>query len=75
MHQQVFLGQALHQLDTLLPANSLPLDDILAAALLIFFGVKTLLVRPGSVPGAALWLQGCAGHPAGALHHWRVPAG
>ena len=42
---QVFLGQGLHQLDELLPANSLPLDDIFAAGLLIFFGVKTLLVR------------------------------
>ena len=44
--RQVFLGQGLHQLDELLPANSLPLDDIFAAGLLIFFGVKTLLVRP-----------------------------
>ncbi len=41
---QVALGQVLHQLDELLPANSLPLDDIFAAALLVFFGVKTLLV-------------------------------
>ncbi|EIE19495.1 UPF0016-domain-containing protein, partial [Coccomyxa subellipsoidea C-169] len=39
----VALGQVLHQLDELLPANSLPLDDIFAAALLVFFGVKTLL--------------------------------
>jgi uncharacterized membrane protein len=42
---QVALGQVLHQLDELLPANSLPLDDIFAAGLLIFFGLKTLLVR------------------------------
>lgn len=45
---QVALGQVLHQLDELLPANSLPLDDIFAAALLVFFGVKTLLVRAWS---------------------------
>ena len=42
---QVFLGQTLHQLDELLPANTLPLDDLLAVALLVFFGVKTLLVN------------------------------
>ena len=41
---QVLLGQFLHQLDELFPVNGLPLDDLLAAALLIFFGVKTLLV-------------------------------
>ncbi len=46
---QVALGQVLHQLDELLPANSLPLDDIFAAALLIFFGAKTLLVRASPV--------------------------
>lgn len=46
---QVALGQVLHQLDELLPANSLPLDDIFAAALLVFFGVKTLLVSTSDV--------------------------
>ncbi len=34
----------LHQVDELLPANSLPWDDIFAAVLLVFFGIKTLLV-------------------------------
>lgn len=42
----VFLGQALHQLDELVPQDSLlasiPLDDVIAAALLIWFGIKTL---------------------------------
>ena len=42
---KVALGQSLHQLDELLPANSLPVDDLCAVALLLFFGVKTLLVR------------------------------
>lgn len=41
---QVALGQVLHQIDELLPANSLPWDDIFAAVLLVFFGIKTLLV-------------------------------
>lgn len=50
---QVGLGQVLHQLDELLPANSLPLDDLLAAALLVFFGVKTLLVSPQAPAVAA----------------------
>ena len=45
---QVFLGQTLHQLDELLPANTLPLDDLFAVALLVFFGVKTLLVTDRS---------------------------
>ncbi|CAL5221304.1 g3472 [Coccomyxa viridis] len=39
----VALGQVLHQVDELLPANSLPWDDIFAAVLLVFFGIKTLL--------------------------------
>ncbi|KAK9815128.1 hypothetical protein WJX73_008234 [Symbiochloris irregularis] len=39
----VALGQVLHQADELLPFKSpVPLDDVLAALLLIFFGVKTL---------------------------------
>ena len=40
------LGQVLHQIDELLPTNSLPWDDIFAAVLLVFFGIKTLLVSP-----------------------------
>lgn len=41
---QVVLGQALHQVDELLPSSSLPFDDIAAAVLLVFFGVRTLQV-------------------------------
>ena len=40
------LGQALHQVDELLPSSSLPFDDIAAAFLLVFFGIKTLQVKP-----------------------------
>lgn len=40
---QVALGQVLHQLDDFLPfGRSVPLDDLLAIALLVFFGVRTL---------------------------------
>ena len=39
----VALGRFLHQLDELLPQSSLPLDDLLAVALLLWFGVSTLL--------------------------------
>lgn len=38
----VVLGQALHGIDELLPSSSLPFDDIAAAVLLVFFGIKTL---------------------------------
>ena len=41
---QVVLGQALHGFDELLPSSSLPFDDIAAAVLLVFFGIKTLQV-------------------------------
>jgi putative Ca2+/H+ antiporter (TMEM165/GDT1 family) len=41
----VALGQVFHKLDELLPQTGLPLDDVLAAVLLVFFGVKTLQVR------------------------------
>ena len=42
---QVALGQVLHQLDEFLPfGKSVPLDDLLAVALLVFFGVRTLQV-------------------------------
>ena len=43
---QVVLGQALHGIDELLPSSSLPFDDIAAAVLLVFFGIKTLQVNP-----------------------------
>lgn len=66
---QVFLGQGLHQLDELLPANSLPLDDIFAAGLLIFFGVKTLLVRTPTRP--AEHLKPCkTRHSAGTISQY-----
>lgn len=41
---QVGLGQVFHQLDELLPAvpGGFPLDDALAVALLVFFGLQTL---------------------------------
>ncbi|KAG2494051.1 hypothetical protein HYH03_007695 [Edaphochlamys debaryana] len=41
----VLLGQVLHQVDELVPENAagLPYDDLLAAALLLYFGIKTLL--------------------------------
>lgn len=46
----VLLGQALHTIDELVPAGDsalykLPYDDILAAALLIWFGIQTLQVQ------------------------------
>ena len=46
VYLQVVLGQALHQVDELLPSSSLPFDDIAAAILLVFFGVRTLQVGP-----------------------------
>jgi putative Ca2+/H+ antiporter (TMEM165/GDT1 family) len=38
----VALGRALHELDELVPNVGVPLDDALAVALLVFFGVQTL---------------------------------
>lgn len=40
------LVQAMHQIDELLPAAAvkIPYDDVIAAALLVYFGVKTLKV-------------------------------
>jgi putative Ca2+/H+ antiporter (TMEM165/GDT1 family) len=38
----VGLGRVLHQLDEILPTAGLPLDDLLAVALLVWFGVRTL---------------------------------
>lgn len=46
LHLQVLLGQVLHQVDELLPASSLPFDDIAAAVLLLVFGLRTLQVGP-----------------------------
>ena len=42
----VALGQTLHQLDELVPqgARSVPYDDLIAAALLVWFGLQTLKV-------------------------------
>jgi len=44
-----------HQLDELLPASSVPLDDLLAVALLLFFGITTLKVGAGSGACAGGW--------------------
>ncbi|GLC71729.1 hypothetical protein PLESTF_001159900 [Pleodorina starrii] len=39
----VLLGQVLHQVDELVPGDSnIPYDDLLAAALLVYFGIRTL---------------------------------
>ncbi|GLI59791.1 hypothetical protein VaNZ11_001755 [Volvox africanus] len=39
----VLLGQVLHQVDELVPGESnIPYDDLLAVALLLYFGIKTL---------------------------------
>ena len=45
----VALGQTLHQLDELVPkgadpSSSIPYDDVIAAALLVWFGLQTLKV-------------------------------
>lgn len=48
---QVALGQVLHQLDEVLPfGRAVPLDDLLAVALLVFFGVRTLQARAPTLP-------------------------
>ena len=40
---QVALGQVLHEIDQLEFAGSkIPFDDLLAVALLVFFGIKTI---------------------------------
>eukprot|EP00877_Chromochloris_zofingiensis_P009394 jgi/Chrzof1/4708/Cz14g23180.t1 len=38
----VALGQVFHQLDELLPRTGVPLDDVVAVALLLYFGITTL---------------------------------
>ncbi|KIY99390.1 hypothetical protein MNEG_8572 [Monoraphidium neglectum] len=53
----VALGQVFHQLDELLPASGVPFDDLVAVALLLFFGISTLKRRrrgPAPLPGARL---------------------
>ena len=52
---QVALGQVLHQIDELLPANSLPWDDIFAAVLLVFFGIKNIACE--RLPGISFSLS------------------
>lgn len=51
MIMQVGLGEFLHKLDDQLPNSPVPIDDVLAAVLLVFFGIQTL--RVSSLPGAA----------------------
>ena len=72
MCTQVVLGQALHQVDELLPSSSLPFDDIAAAVLLVFFGVRTLQVS--LTPKHVLQQTGfspccCSNHTAPAALH------
>ncbi len=46
---QVGLGRFLHELDELIPGKlDIPFDDLLAALLLVYFGVKTLLDAGGA---------------------------
>ena len=45
--------KALHELDELLPSTGLPLDDLLACALLTWFGVSTLRGAAGADQKAA----------------------
>jgi hypothetical protein len=43
---QSFVLQVFHQVDELLPVSTnIPLDDVLAVALLLYFGINTLRVR------------------------------
>lgn len=42
---QVGLGLALHEADQLIDTHGVPLDDLIAVALLLFFGIRTLQVR------------------------------
>ena len=39
------LGLALHEADQLIDTHGVPLDDLVAVALLLFFGIRTLQVR------------------------------
>ena len=43
---QVGLGLVLHQADELIDTRGVPLDDLVAVALLLYFGIRTLQVRP-----------------------------
>lgn len=38
------LGLALHETDQLIDTHGVPLDDLIAVALLLFFGIRTLQV-------------------------------
>ena len=42
---QVGLGLVLHQADELIDTRGVPLDDLVAVALLLYFGIRTLQVR------------------------------
>lgn len=48
----VLLGQVFHQVDELIPQGStpIPIDDLIAVVLLIFFGVKTIQVGGRRMP-------------------------
>ena len=46
---QVGLGLVLHEADNLIDTSGIPLDDIVAIGLLLFFGIRTLqVVRPAA---------------------------
>jgi putative Ca2+/H+ antiporter (TMEM165/GDT1 family) len=57
-----------HQLDELLPASSVPFDDLLAVALLLFFGITTLKVGPGRGARARTHARTHARLPGRCLH-------
>lgn len=65
---QVGLGLVLHEADTIFDTGGLPLDDIVAVSLLLYFGVQTLRVRHNSMRPqhiASLTIQTCPHpHPA-----------
>lgn len=57
--------QVFHQLDELLPASNLPLDDLLAVVLLLFFGITTLKVCIWECELACVWVLAASGRPPG----------
>ena len=60
---QVGLGLVLHQADELIDTRGVPIDDLIAVGLLLYFGIRTLqvtdivFVSHGSAHGAGHWTQ------------------
>ena len=52
---QVGLGLVLHEADNIFDTGGLPLDDIVAISLLLFFGIRTLQVR---LANTSCWWDG-----------------